>query len=616
MKLAMPAEQMAMLRDPRLTVPEFGRVVDQRTEDVIPYDVDAVSPKVQRSILGYLGDPPKNSDGFNLRLLLVGPRQCTKTSTTVLGISNLVEYSPGTTGATIADTRDRAKELIRHAVNNYEYKDPSVKYPSTPSIERNQMTFAHGGKYYLLSAEQGNAGIGRGAAFLHLSELPFWSDPGDVWYKLSPAFRNRKNALIVAESTPAPASEPGAAWFREFFEAAWHGAAISDEESTNMFIPVFSTFFESKLNERRWRKGWVPTLEELRLLELHGPKGGQPLTNPGNVDYLTLENLAFMRFVHDNDPLVKQNPDLFWTFYPIDEVTCWETTGGGFVPSQYLEYLRNVATVAWERGDVYKEYEQPDPDAVYVLALDPSGYGTGDPAAFHVLKVWADAPPEQVAEYETNEHDPPMQAIFVARAATKYNNALIIVENNRDSALALLEAATSSNGLELVNELGEFERIHVKNLYYHKVGTLDQRPGIHSNKKTNPEAFSALVLQLRNRMVIRGAKTYSQIASYKKDKDDETPERSKRINPDKEARGRRQKHHWDRVSALGWGCWAIDHALIPQRFKPVAKKETKKVEGYTVADLLQWQAKQKKQQDKSLQGDARIRKSRYGRGRR
>lgn len=611
MKYRFPPEVMRLYRDPRLMVPGVCHVIDQVTDDMIPYDIDAICPKVQRGILGYLGDPPKTKDGYNHRLLVVGSRQIVKTSTTVLGISNLVEFSPGTTGVTIADTRGRSKELFRHAINSYELKPEEYRYPTIPNMERNQLTFQHGGKYVLLSAEQGNAGIGRGAAFLHLSELPFWNDPGDVWFKLSPSFRNRKNALIVAESTPAPAAEPGAEWFKEFFFDAWHG------EQDNLFIPLFVAMYESKLNERTWQKDWTPTLEELRLLERHGPKNGESLSAPGNTNYLTLENLAFCRFVLADDPKIRANPELLNTFYPMDHNTCWVATGGGVIPYEYTEYLTKSILVPWDRGDVYKEYEAPDPDAVYVLCLDPSGYGTGDPAAFHVLKVWADAPPEQVAEYETNEHDPPMQALYVARAAAKFNDALIIVESNRDSALSLLQAASSSGGIELVNELGVREQVHVKNLYWSKVGSPDARPGVHSNKKSNPEAHDALIKALIARIVIRGDKTVSQVTNYKRDKDLETPEKQKVLNNDREARGRRKKHHWDRVSALMWGCWAIERAAIPQRYKPVREVDQDQKKERTLEEEIAWVEKRRQgKKDSGLGTSRQHRRHKYGRGRR
>ena len=567
---ALDEELMANLRDPRVTVPGFGHVLGQSEDQMVPYNVDAVCPRLQRSILSFLGAPPRDADGFTKWLLVVASRQTTKSTTTALGIANLVEYSPGTFGAVITDKRERSDDLFRSITINYQYKDPTIRYPSAPNREVRQLTFAepHNGKLRTLAANQDNVGIGRGSSFLHCSELPFWNDPGSVWYQLGPSFRNRKNALVVMESTPAPVDEPGAEWFREMAEEAWM-------EKNNRFIFLFVPFQESLLNERSWLPEWRLDKEELKLLDLHGPKHGEPLSAKG-VPYLTLENLAFRRTVMVEDPLVRRNPELFFTYYPVDPVTCWQQSSTGAIPSGYYDYLQHIATVPWERDDVYKEYEDPDPDAVYLLCFDPSGYGTGDPAAFHVLKVWADAPMEQVAEYETNQHDPPMQAYYVAKAAKRYNDAIVVAENNVQGALSLLQVASEANGLELMSPHNKMERVHIKNLYYYKVGKPDQRPGVNANRKTLPEAMGSLITALIDKIVIRGQNTFAQLASYRRDKDVQTSEKAKVVNPDREARGRRKKHHWDRVSALMWGCWAVERGVVPLRHKPVT--ESKPVE--------------------------------------
>ena len=80
----MDDDLIKQLRDPRLTVPEFCSVVDQKTEDIIQYDVDRVCPRLQHSILSFMGDTPRDSDGMTQWLIVNASRQTTKSTTTAL----------------------------------------------------------------------------------------------------------------------------------------------------------------------------------------------------------------------------------------------------------------------------------------------------------------------------------------------------------------------------------------------------------------------------------------------------------------------------------------------------------------------------------------------------
>ena len=455
----MDDELIKQLRDPRVTVPEFCSVVDQRTEDIIQYDADRVCPRLQHSILAFMGDTPRDSDGMTQWLIVNASRQTTKSTTTALAMANLAEYTPGAFAAIIADKKERAEDLFRAIDISYEYKPEEVKYPTIANRESRQLTFTHKGKIRTLAANQENVGIGRGASYLHMSELPFWNDPADVWFKMGPAFR--ENAVIVMESTPAPMSEPGAEWYRDMCAEARKGHG--------RFKFLFVPFYESNLNERRWEKAWKPDSTELKLLEKYGPPTGVEPVSMKGAGYLTLENLAFRRRVMEEDKLIRRYPELFFVFYPVNSITCWQQPGGGAIPVHVIERHLEGEMVPWNPADNrYMEYEPPRADAVYVIGVDPAGFGSGDQASFQVLELWAEEW-RQVATFSSSEADPPEVARYVLEAAKRYNNAEVVVENNGVGAgvLSILELASDYNGVVLVDPRGTERRYHLKNLYYH-----------------------------------------------------------------------------------------------------------------------------------------------------
>ena len=566
----MDDELLLQLRDPRVTVPEFCSVVDQKTEDIIQYDADRVCPRLQHSILGFMGDTPRDDDGMTQWLIVNASRQTTKSTTTALAMANLAEYTPGAFAAIIADKKERAEDLFRAIDISYEYKPEEVKYPTIPNRESRQLTFTHKGKIRTLAANQENVGIGRGASYLHMSEVPFWNDPADVWFKMGPAFRNRQNAVIVMESTPAPMSEPGAEWYRDMCAEARKGHG----RLKFLFVP----FYESKLNERIWKDGWRLDSTEMKLMEKYGPPTGMEPVSMSGAEYLTLENLAFRRRVMEEDKLIRRYPELFFVFYPVNSITCWQQPGGGAIPVHVLEKHLEANLVPWAPKDnMYMEYKKPNPDAVYVIGVDPAGFGSGDQASFQVLEVWEDEW-VQVATFSSNQPNPPEVARYVLEAAKRYNNAEVVVENNGVGAgiLSVLELASDYNGVVLVDKSGLERKYHLKNLYYHKRGSTRASPGISASKRTNSEAMAAMIDALMDRLTLNDAETVEQLRSYRRDKELEDSEKFKLLQPNKLGRGRRAKHHWDRISALLWACLVARD--LPVRYKPKTQEEKNKEE--------------------------------------
>jgi hypothetical protein len=552
-----------------------------------------------------VSDTPRDADGFKKWLLVLASRQVGKSVCSSLAGYIHTAYHPGSYSAIIADTKDRADDLFRAILNCHDYMPDEVRMPTIPNRESRQLTFSHNGKIRTLSAEQNMVGIGRAVDFLQWSECPFSSDAPGLWNGIYPAIINRKEAGVLLESTPAPMSQPGAEWYRDMAAEARRG--------DGRFDFLFTPFYASLLNERRWKPEWSLTTEEQRLLERYGPKGDQPASAPGDWRYLTLENLAFRRAVMQGDPEIRRNPDLFNVFFPLDPVTCWVQPGSAAIPMHALErHLRGVVH-PWMKLR-YQEYAEPNPSALYAIGVDPAKGTGGDQASFQVLEVWGDEW-KQVATFSCNETDPATFARIIIEKAERWNNAHVIVENNGVGVgtLAFLELATDTSGTVMRDENGVEKRYHLKNLYYHKYASKPgQTAGIPAGARVNAEALAYLIDALTDRLVIMDAETLDQLQTYRRDKEVEESDKWSIMNPGKTAKGRRRKHHWDRVSALSWAVYLA--RTLPERYRPKSREqlqedkeafEQEMQQGLTYNQMRALERKQKEVERKQSKGRRR-----------
>ena len=601
---------MYELRDAEATLSAFGTIVDQETGEIIRYDPDKIAPSLQRGILNHVSDTPRDSNGFKKWLAVLASRQVGKSVCSSLAGYIHTAYHPGSYAAIIADTKDRADDLFRAILNCHDYMPDEVKMPTIPNRESRQLTFSHNAKIRTLSAEQNMVGIGRAVDFLQWSECPFASDAPGLWNGIYPAIINRKEAGVLLESTPAPMSQPGAEWYRDMCAEARKGLGRFDF--------LFAPFFSSLLNERRWKPEWTITTSEQRMLDKHGPKGNQPLSAPGDWRYLTLENLAFRREVLQGDPEIRRNPDLFNVFFPSDPITCWVQPGSAAIPMHALERHLKSVVIPWKKGEIYQEYADPSPGALYVIGVDPAKGTGGDQASFQVLEVWGDEW-SQVATFSSNTTDSSTLARIIIEKAERWNDAHVIVENNGVGVgtLAFLELATAVSGTVMKDEHGVEKRYHLKNLYYHKYASkAGQTSGVPAGARTNAEALSGLIDALIDVLVIRDAETLDQLQTYRRDKEVEESDKWAIMNPGKVAKGRRRKHHWDRVSALAWAVYLA--RTLPTRYRPKTQeqldkeKEAYEVEMQSGLTYNQMRAMERKQKEKDRRQQKGKRRGRYG----
>lgn len=531
-----------VLSDPWRALHAFGVLVDQETDTPMRYDATRLTQDAQATVLGYMADPPRvvretvpdpDDDeetvperGETRFLVALKPRQSGLSTVAELAAYVRTAYTPGWEHDCIADTKGTAEYLHGRVHLTHGYWPEAIRTPTISTQERNQLTFQpnQGGFMRVLSAERENVGIGLSPSSLHGSEMPFWADAGKTWNYLAPAIRNRKNALVVLESTPAPAGAPSVGWWRARCQTAKAG--------DGRWIYAFFPFWDGKLNRRPWKPGSVPDTEELRLLDKYGPAG------------LTLNHLAFRREVMADDPDVRRNPDLFGVFYPFDDLTCWSGAVSGAFPVHALR--RHEAHAAREWRGPYMEFEAPKPDAVYAIGVDPVGFAARDHASFQVLEVW-DGEWRQVACYADHTRDPAEFVAALLRTAERYNKPVIVVENNGvgTATLTLLKEA------------------QYPNLYYDRPGY----PGIAASGPANARAIAWTTDALLDTLVLHDKDTVAQLQSYRQDKIIEADLRLSLIRGGKPGRNRRDRHHWDKVSALMLA--VVGARRLPRRYRRV-----------------------------------------------
>jgi hypothetical protein len=558
------------LSDPCFTLPRYGYILDQESDTEFPFRND-ICPPLQNTILSYIANPPRQDSGHTKALAVVGPRQSTKTTTAVIGLECKVAYNPGTLAVTIADNHERAEELFGHAMFMHQRLPESIRMPTVNTNAVRLLNYVHGGRYRALTAGgAGNAGLGRGVAFTHISEGPFHPDFSRFWNKYWPAITNRKNAATILESTPAPMSEPSAEDYRD--------AMMEAREGRGRWLYCFVPFWNSILNERPWDPRWKLSKEEVELLNQHGPKDGGPMGRPKDWRFLTLENLAFLRETRIMDPKVRKDPDLIWVFYPKDDITCWHQTGGAAFPSHALNALVNRsggpdAFIPWAPDDdCYMEYQAPRGDAVYIIGADPAGWGAGDQASFQVLEVWTDRV-IQVAEFSSNIVNPKQFALALIEAARHYNDATVVCENNGVSGATIAL-------LQLAEENRKLRRLH----YYAK-----DKPGVPMSARRHEDIMGAMLDYAMDvvdggeaLLRIKGKSLLDQLTTYKQDKVVEPGIKTQILVPGSPGKRRRQKHHWDRVSAFLWAIFGVKENLAPRRSypRPLAETEVDLTLGY------------------------------------
>jgi len=513
------------LRSPAHALPAFGQVHDQETARFVPYRAQAISHQLQPTILDYMSNPPRLPTGETQFLTLLGYRQGGKSLSVEYAAYCKAAYIPGWDHVAIADNRDRAEYLHKRVHHLHQRWPEQLRSETLPTRESRQLTFDpnQGGKMRILSAEAGAVGVGQSPDSFHASECHLWSDFAGSMFLINPSLINRREALVVFEATP---------WERN---CAWHEHYLMAKAGDGRHFAAFFPFWDGILNQRPWPKEWTLENEEIDLLNRYGSLG------------LTKENLAFRRLLMDTDPEIRRHPEMFGVMYPFDDVSCWTSATAGAIPQHALEKHTKAHLVTW--AGPYMEYEAPEAGAIYAIGVDPSGYAARDHAAFHVLKCWRDEW-TQVATFAAHI-DPLKFTDQIEKIGMRYNKALVVVESNGvgQAVLSLLVDRNYSN------------------LYYEA----KFKPGFTATSKSLDQATGWLIDGLLDDFILRDKDTVEQLQSYKNDKRTEESANAEILRRGPNVR-RRERHHWDKVSALIMATVAA--RAVPCRERPGAEPKS------------------------------------------
>ena len=532
MSQANAVQLLNTLRSPAHALPAFGEVHDQKTGRFRKYDPTGITHRLQLELLDYYSNPPRLDTGETVFLTLLGYRQGGKSTSAEFAAYCKAAYNPGWDHVCIADNRDRADYLHKRVHHLHQRWPKQLRSRTLPTRESRQLTFdqLQGGKMRVLSAESGAVGVGQSPDSFHASECHLWSDFHGSMFLINPSLINRQNALVVFEATP---------WERN---CAWHDHYMMASQGSGRHKAIFLPFWDGKLNARPVPNGFQPTNEEIDLLNRYSHLG------------LQQENLVFRRFIMDTDPEIRRNPEMFGVMYPFDDISCWIASTNAAIPEHALEKHLNSELTEW--SGPYKEYEAPEPNAIYAIGVDPTGYAARDHAAFQVLKCWR-GEWTQVACF-ADHVDPLAFTGHLLRAANRYNQALIAVESN----------GVGQAVLSLLVERG------YTNLYYEA----KFKPGFTSTSKSLDEATGWLVDSLLDDLVLNDKDTVQQLQTYKNDKRVEESASSEILRGAASGK-RRDRHHWDKVSALILAI--VGARYVPKRTKPGQTPEMENVLFFT-----------------------------------
>jgi len=517
------AQLLNTLRTPTHALPAFGDVHDQKTGRFQKYDPLRITDELQLSVLNYMSTPPRLSTGETKFLTILGYRQGGKSLTSEYAAYCKAAYIPGWDHVCIADNRDRADYLHKRVHHLHQRWPKQLRSKTVATRESRQLTFdpLQGGKMRVLSAESGAVGVGQSPDSFHASECHLWSDFNGSMFLINPSLINRQEALVIYEATP---------WERN---CDWHEHYVLAKTGSGRHLAKFFPFWDGKLNARPVPKDFQPTNEEIDLLNRYSSEGLRP------------ENLVFRRFMLDTDPEIRRNPEMFVVMYPFDDISCWVSSTNAAIPDHCLEKHLKQELRPWKGP--YMEYEPPQPGAIYSIGVDPSGYAARDHASFQVLKCWR-GEWTQVASF-ADHIDPLAFTNQVISAANRYNRAQITVESNGvgQAVLSLL-----------------VERDY-PNIYYE--GRF--KPGFTSTAKSLDQATGWLIDALLDELVLNDRDFLQQLQTYKNDKRTEESAAAEILRGSASGR-RRDRHHWDKVSAM---LMAIAGARrLPVRDRPGQKE--------------------------------------------
>ena len=524
-RIALDADQIMQAKlYPDRWLPAAFKIAPEDTTDADV--VNLIPTPIQRTALGSI---LKVGNRYNY---VIKHRQA-KLSTLCCGVLlNKVMYSPAKKGLLIANDEKTAKVLFDRIKFGYRNMPQQIRIDleveNAESIQwptHNDIRVVTGGGK--------TPAIGNSPDLYVVTEFGEYQDQGLFNKHFFPAVMKRPGSWGVIETTPGK-----------------HGSVAHDMWLRSMngdgfMSGCFLEWWKDDTCVAEVPDGFRPTQEELVKLNKY----------PG----MTYGHLMFRRRICDSG--IFRDPDLeFPSKYPDNPLEGWLLGDGR--PAMPKEPIQRLMEVARKCRDFEETtYEAPESGEMYLVTCDPNSYGrSGDPSS---IKVWSRTNKREVWAFHGRE-DPGLLARRAIKIAKKYNNAMLMIENNKAEAIA----AARGLGYE--------------HLYWEDV----DHPGWRATETTRGEAVEALVDMVREVEIdILSMSTLTQLLQW-----DGTAKKHGRTDDG--------THHFDQVTTCYMAAWYFRQRPLPAPLKKPRKEEPAEGESWVIKPMT-WkdvEAHRKRQQ--------------------
>lgn len=241
-------------------------------------------------------------------------------------------------------------------------------------------------------------GIGASWKRLHLTEVAQWAYPEAVWNALTPALP--KDAEVVLESTPLGVGD------------LFHGLYTKAQKGLNNYRGHFFPWY----------------LHGAYSLPLEAGEEVKPQTDIERELVVLGCSPEQLKWFRQKVALVA-SLERTLTEYPIDDVRCFQSSGGMFLSSDGMERVGSLIKHPVNRdiieGVEVKIYAEPQGGAEYVLGSDVATGGGGDESTAVIVNRATGA---LVAVAHSNRTPPHQFARLILAMGLRWNGALIAVE--------------------------------------------------------------------------------------------------------------------------------------------------------------------------------------------
>jgi hypothetical protein len=312
---------------------------------------------------------------------------------------------------------------------------PFFLQPGTKALNKRSIEFSNNSKI-VAAATSGSSIRGMSVNLLYLDEFAFVEDAATFYTSTYPVVSSGKDTKVIITST--------ANGIGNMYHKLWEGAV----QKTNEYIPFRVDWWDVPGRDDQWQAQTISNTSKLQFDQEFGNT-----------------------FFGTGDTLIE---------------------GGTLMELRAIDPLRHL-----EGGSllVYKEAEKKHN---YICIVDVAKGVGGDYSTFNIIDT-SSTPFEQVCVYRNNKISPILFPNIIAKYATTYNNAYVIVENNDQGTIVC-------NGLYY--EL-EYEDLHVESAM--KSNGL----GVTMNKKVKRLGCSTIKDIIENRKLkLNDQETIIEISTF------------------------------------------------------------------------------------------------------